>query len=152
IAFSSNRHGSYDVFVMSSRGGKATRLTFDSDADFVNGWSPDGKTILFTSTRSTAYPPNFELYTVPVTGGRVRQITSSGGKDGVFSPKGDKIAYVRGAGTWYRKGYRGSSNDDIWVCDADGSHNQRITDFNGQDTSPMWGADGKSLYYVSECW
>src|SRR5256885_3284491 len=28
IAFSSNRHGSYDVFVSSARGGKPTRLTF----------------------------------------------------------------------------------------------------------------------------
>jgi tricorn protease len=153
IAFSSNRHGSYDVFVMSSRGGKATRLTFDSADDLVSGWSPDGKHVLFTSTRSTAYPLNFQVYTVPVTGGRVRQVTASGGKEAVVSPKGDRIAYVRGGGaSWYRKGYRGSSNDDIWVCDADGTHNQRVTDFNGQDSSPMWGPDGKYLYYVSECW
>ena len=32
-----------------------------------------------------------------------------------------RIAYVRGPGAWYRKGYRGSSNDDIWICDADGT-------------------------------
>src|SRR5215470_10749863 len=30
LAFSSNRHGGYDVFVTSVRGGKPTRLTFDS--------------------------------------------------------------------------------------------------------------------------
>src|SRR5208337_3922283 len=57
---------------------------------------------------------------------------------------------VRGPGTWYRKGYRGSSNDDVWVCNADGSNNQRITNFEGQDNSPMWSADGQTLYYVSE--
>src|SRR5262245_47591801 len=33
IAFASKRHGSYDVFVVSSRGGKPRRLTFDSAAD-----------------------------------------------------------------------------------------------------------------------
>jgi tricorn protease len=150
IAFSSNRHGSYDVFVMPVRGGKPRRLTFDSATDMVTGWSPDGKQILFASTRSTSYPQSWELYTVPAEGGRTRRITAAEGKEGVFSPKGDQIAYVRGQGSWYRKGYRGSSNDDIWICNADGTNNQRVTSFLGQDTSPMWGADGNTLYYVSD--
>ncbi len=152
IAFSSNRHGSYDVFVMSAQGGRPTRLTFDSAADHVCGWTPDGKAVLFSSTRSTAFPSTYELYAVPVGGGRVRRVSAAEGKEGVFSPRGDRIAYVRGPGTWYRKGYRGSSNDDIWICNADGTGNRRFTDFNGQDTSPMWAPDGKTLYYVSECW
>ena len=42
IAFSSNRHGSYDVFVVSIEGGRPTRLTFDSADDHPTGWSPDG--------------------------------------------------------------------------------------------------------------
>src|SRR5947208_67003 len=75
---------------------------------------------------------------------------SPDGKEGVFSPAGDRLAVVRGPGLWYRKGYRGSSNDDVWVCDADGNNNQRLTTFNGQDASPMWSADGKTLFYVSE--
>src|SRR2546423_13477722 len=79
-----------------------------------------------------------------------RRVSAAEGKDGVFSPDGSKIAYVRGPGLWYRKGYRGASNDDIWICDADGSHNRQLTDFNGQDNSPMWSADGQSVYYVSE--
>src|SRR5947209_13852261 len=45
IAFSSNRHGSYDVFVTSARGGKPRRLTFDSATDQVCGWTPDGKNV-----------------------------------------------------------------------------------------------------------
>ena len=150
LAFSSNRHGSYDVYVVPVQGGKPRRLTFDSAADLVAGWSPDGKQILFASTRGTGFPPSFELFTVPVEGGMARRVSAAEGKDGVFSPTGDRIAYVRGPGTWYRKGYRGSANDDIWVCSADGSHNRQVTAFNGQDGSPMWGADGQTLYYVSE--
>jgi tricorn protease len=150
IAFSSNRHGSYDVFVVPVQGGKPKRLTFDSASDMVSGWSPDGKNILFTSTRSTAFPLSLELYSVPVEGGAVRRVTAAEGKEGVYSPKGDQIAYVRGPGTWYRKGYRGSSNDDIWICNADGSNNRRLTNFEGQDNSPMWSSDGQTLYYVSD--
>jgi tricorn protease len=136
---------------VSALGGKPRRLTFDSANDIVNGWSPDGKQILFASTRSIAFPPSYELYTVPVEGGRVRQITTAEGKEGVFSPQGTQIAYVRGPGTWYRKGYRGSSNDDIWISNADGSDSRQLTTFNGQDYAPMWAPDGQSLYYVSEC-
>ncbi len=150
LAFSSNRHGSYDVFVVSARGGKPTRLTFDSAADMVCGWTPDGKNILFASSRSMEFPPSLELYLVPITGGRVTRVTVAEGKEGVYSPSGDQLLYVRGPGMWYRKGYRGSSNDDLWLCNADGTHNRRITTFQGQDHSPMWSPDGQTIYYVSE--
>jgi tricorn protease len=150
LAFSSNRHGSYDVFVVPVRGGRPKRLTFDSAIEMVCGWTPDGKHVLFASTRSTAFPPSWELYTVPAGGGRARRVSAAEGKDGVFSPRGDRLAYVRGPGSWYRKGYRGSANDDIWLCKSDGTENQRLTDFIGQDGSPMWGADGNRLFYVSE--
>jgi tricorn protease len=151
IAFSSNRHGNYDVFVIPVQGGRPTRLTFDSADDLVTGWSPDGKNILFASRRANTFPPALELYSVPSTGGRVTRVTAHEGRDGVFSPDGTQIAYVRGPGTWYRKGYRGSSNDDIWLSGADGSNNRRVTTHNGQDGSPMWSPDGRTLYYVSDC-
>lgn len=151
IAFTSNRHGSYDVFVVPVHGGRPRRLTFDSAADHVNDWSPDGKTILFSTARTTAFPRSWELYTVPVEGGRERRVGLAEGRDGSFAPDGKQIAYVRGPGTWYRKGYRGSSNDDLWLCHLDGSNNRRLTEFNGQDYAPLWAADGKSLYFVSEC-
>jgi tricorn protease len=150
IAFSSNRHGSYDVFVVPSYGGKPRRLTFDSGSDLVNGWSPDGKSVLFTSSRSAGFPPSQELYTIAVEGGRAQRLSASEGRDGSWSPKGDQFVYVRGPGQWYRKGYRGSSNDEVWLASADGTNNRRLTTFNGQDTSPTWSADGQTVYYVSE--
>jgi tricorn protease len=150
LAFSSNRHGSYDVYVVPVEGGRPRRLTFDSATDMVCGWTPDGKNVLFASTRDTAFPQASQLYLVPAEGGRTRRVTAAEGKEGVFSPAGDRLAYVRGPGLWYRKGYRGSSNDDIWLCNPDGTNNRRLTNFNGQDTSPMWSPDGQTLYYVSE--
>ncbi|HTU17067.1 MAG TPA: S41 family peptidase [Gemmataceae bacterium] len=150
IAFSSNRHGGYDIYVVAAQGGRPTRLTMDSATEMVCGWSPDGNNILYASTRSATFPSHFELYIVPVAGGMSRRITAAEGKEGVFSPAGDRLAYVRGPGTWYRKGYRGSSNDDIWICNANGGNNRRVSVFNGQDSSPMWSADGKTLFYVSE--
>ena len=149
IAFSSNRHGSYDVFVVPVQGGRPVRLTFDSADDIVNGWSPDGKSVLFASEPRHRLSPHPELYTVPVTGGRAKRVSASEGRDGVFSPDGELIAYVRGPGTWYRKFYRGSANDDIWIANSDGTNNRQLTTHMGQDTSPMWAADGKSLSITS---
>lgn len=151
IAFSSNRHGQYDVFVIPVKGGRPKRLTFDSADDHVTAWSPDSENILFMSSREIDLPYKVELFSVPLAGGQPKRISVYEGRDGAYSPDGKKIAYVRGPGSWYRKGYHGSSNDDIWLCDAVGANNQRITTHNGQDSYPNWSADGKTLYYVSDC-
>src|ERR1700726_1367411 len=76
IAFSSNRHGSYDVFVVPVQGGRPERLTFDSADDLVNDWSPDSQSILFTSNRGTDFPTRQDLYTVPVKGGKARRVSA----------------------------------------------------------------------------
>src|SRR3954453_20291775 len=72
LAFSSNRHGSYDVFVVPAVGGKPRRLTYHSGHDMVPGWTPDGKHVVFSSTRTTRFPPQVESYVVPVEGGPQR--------------------------------------------------------------------------------
>src|SRR5689334_21609285 len=74
LAFSSNRHGSYHVFVAPVVGGKPRRLTFDSAPDIVTGWTSDGKNVVSASSRSTAFPPNLESYTVPIEGGPERKL------------------------------------------------------------------------------
>ncbi len=150
LAFSSNRHGSYDVFVVSTVGGKPKRLTFDSGHDVVTGWTPDGKNVVFTSTRSTEYPGQPEVYTVPVEGGAEKRLKLFEAKEAQFAPVGDKVAFVRGPGTWYRRGYRGSSNDDIYLASSDGKSTKQLTTHDGQDTAPMWSRDGKKLYYVTD--
>src|SRR5579875_1115357 len=90
LAFSSSRHGSYDIYVVPVQGGRPKRLTVDSSSELVCDWSPDGKSILYASTRSTAFPQSYELYTVPVQGGMSRRISAAEGRDGVFSPAGDR--------------------------------------------------------------
>lgn len=150
IAFSSNRHGQYDVFVSPAYGGKAKRLTFDSAHDIAVGWTPDSKNVVFQSTRSTGFPWAPGLYSISVDGGQEKKLPFEEAKDGTFSPAGNAVAFTRGPGIWYRKNYRGSSNDDIWLASPDGSNVRRLTDFPGQDCYPMFSPDGRKLYYVTE--
>jgi len=60
--------------------------------DAAPRWSPDGKTILFESTRSGSS----QLWTVPAAGGEPKQLTevSTGAATGVWSPDGAHVAFV----------------------------------------------------------
>src|SRR5262252_2437977 len=51
IAFSSNRYGNYDVFVMPAAGGTPKRLTYHTGNDEVVGWSKDGSKVIFRAAR-----------------------------------------------------------------------------------------------------
>ena len=150
IAFSSNRFGQYDVFVAPAVGGKPKRLTFDHAPDMVTGWTPDGKSVVYSSPRTAAYPSNTECFTVSAEGGAERKLNLFEAKEAYFAPSGNTVAFVRGPGTWYRRGYRGSSNDDIWISNADGTNPKQITTFDGQDSYPMFSPNARKVYYVSE--
>ncbi|HKD91409.1 MAG TPA: DPP IV N-terminal domain-containing protein, partial [Terriglobales bacterium] len=65
IAFSSNRHGNYDVYVIPAAGGAPKQLTFHSANDTVVGWTPDSQYVIFNSSRGLMYPGIPNLYEVP---------------------------------------------------------------------------------------
>jgi len=81
IAFASNRYGNFDVYVMSAKGGAATRLTFHSSDEQPFTFTQDDQGVLFGAVRMdevnhrqfpTGSQP--EVYSVPVSGGRVDQV------------------------------------------------------------------------------
>src|SRR5437764_4708857 len=49
LAFTSARTGNGDVYVLALKSGDLTRLTFDDAVELVNGWSPDGRFVYFSS-------------------------------------------------------------------------------------------------------
>jgi Tol biopolymer transport system component len=158
IAFASNRHNSFDVFAVSAEGGAARRLTWHSAGDFPSGFTPDGREVLFTSTRLdspvstlvTTYLP--ELYTVSIEGGRARQILTTPAEAARFNPAGTLLAYQdkKGYENEWRKHHVSSVTRDLWTWNpATGEHRQ-ITSFRGEDRNPVWSADGRTLYYLSE--
>jgi tricorn protease len=118
IAFSSQRYGNYDVFVMPAVGGTARRLTFYSGNDEVVGWTPDSKQVVFRAARGDgAFPSVPTLYQVPVEGGRETSLPTDWGWWGSYSADGKRFAFNRHPSSWTRKHYRGSYAADIWVSD-----------------------------------
>ena len=93
------------IFVMSSDGGEAKDIT-PGDVDspiWVEGggeefaFSPDSKEIAFSRyTEDEVLTGNSDIYTIPVTGGTPKQITTNkaGDTTPVYSPDGHYIAYT----------------------------------------------------------
>ncbi len=147
IAFSSDRMGNDDVYVMDAWGGPATRLTCHDAWDAVQCWSNDGERILFVSRRDTT---ENEPYEIPVAGGMPKRLIADDAYNVAMSRDGEWITFVTGSSAWWRKHYRGSASRDIWVRALAGGPSYRLIDWPMDDDRPMWGADGRSLYFMSE--
>ncbi|MBN2638536.1 MAG: PD40 domain-containing protein [Bacteroidales bacterium] len=159
IAFASDRHGNFDVFVMPSDGGSATRLTFNSASDIPSDFTLDDREVIFGTTRNDIYtsvrfpiPGLFnKLYRVPVKGGRSVMVNSAGTEYARYNDKGDKIIFqdTKGYESAERKHERASVTRDIWTYDFKTDKYQKLTTFNGNDLEPVWGK-GNTYYYLSE--
>ena len=93
IAFSSDREGNMDVYLIPTAGGAVKRLTIHSADDTVLDWTPDGKGILFASQRGEDFMG--KLYVVSIDGGLPRDAGPDMGVTGSFSPDGTKLAVNR---------------------------------------------------------
>jgi tricorn protease len=152
IAFSSNRAGNYDVYVMSALGGRPRQLTFHSADDMVVGWTPDGRKVLFTSSRDAGvFPGVTTLFEVPVDGGMPQPIPTDWGSWASYSPDMSKLAFTRHPGVWSRQHYRGSYAVDLWLMDVADNTFTRLGDeeYKGNYLWPMYGHDGQ-IYFVAD--
>jgi tricorn protease len=80
-----------DLWLVSSDGGKAFRLTNHAAYDLEPIWSPDGQWLVFSSNRMG----NNDVYIMPAKGGKPQQLTYHTGEDIAtdFSPDGHWIIF-----------------------------------------------------------
>jgi tricorn protease len=147
IAFSSERNGNLDVYLIPAGGGNARQLTTHSADDTVLGWSSDSRSIVFSSNRGEDFMP--QLYLVSTEGGMAWKAGTDMGVQASYSPDGQKLAYNQKSQVYWRKFYRGSYQSDIMIMDVAAKKFTQITDFDGADSWPMWGRDG-FIYFVSD--
>ncbi len=82
-----------DIWVALADGsGTPRQLTASPKQDRHPRWSPDGQWILFESNRGG----DFQLYTMPVSGGEARPLTrvATEASQGIWSPDGRHVAFV----------------------------------------------------------
>ena len=136
IAFSSNRSGNFDLYLMDADGRNLRRLTTDAGNEGDPAWTPEGTQIVYTFTRGTT----IQIAMVPVDGGEARLLTttSGGNHSPAVSPDGRSIAFVS-----VRDG-----NQEIYAMNLDGSNQRRLTKTSERETSPRFYRNGDLAYVV----
>jgi tricorn protease len=159
ISFASDRSGNFDIYLISAEGGQAKRLTYHSANDYPQCFSQDGKTVLFSSTRMDhadyiQFPSGRlpELYSVSVNGGKETQMLSIAADDVKLNKAGDKMLFHdrKGYEDPWRKHHTSSVTRDIWMYDKKENKFTNISNLSGEERNPVWSADEKTVYYLSE--
>lgn len=139
IAFTSNRGGNYNIWLVRSNGSGLTQLTTDRATDDQPAWSPDGTQIAFVSDR--AGPRN--IWVMNADGSGLRRVTKLACCQNRpnFSPDGSQIVFSQGA---FSKVGAGSTyvGSHLWIINADGTGLRQLTTGGFTDSSPGWGARG----------
>jgi Tol biopolymer transport system component len=148
IAFSSDKAGNRDLFVLDLGSKEARQLTYHSSDDDTPAWSPDGKWIAFQSNRDSNLdlPLNnnvWDLWKTPADGGTATRITRFRGENPAWSPDGKWIIYDR-----YSSGYADGEHN-LFVIASDGSGVPREIASGGEDSRhPV--VKGSQVYFAHE--
>ena len=155
IAFESNRGGADNIFVadVQGRGGSMVlsgihRVTTSDRAQWLGGFTKDGSSVMFSAYLFPEIYRQPRMYSVPVEGGAIEDLTGAFGRAPAQSRSDDSVYFMRGYYIPHRVAYRGSGNLDIWnYSPSDGEFTQ-VTGFDGNDMDPCPLPDG-SLVYIS---
>lgn len=118
-----------DIFACDLQGRDLHPLTNTYGYDAEGSYSPDGKQIVFCSTRDG----DPDLYVMNADGSHVRQLTNSPGYDGgpFFSPDGQWVVF--------RSDRKKAEYLQIYVISADGKHEVALTDnLQTVNWAPYW--------------
>ena len=147
----------FEVFTSRPDGSGLQQLTDSPGYDAEATLSPDGQTIVFTSTRDG----DIDIYTMNVDGSSVRRLTTTLGYDGgpFFSPDGSQIVYRAGRPQTdeeiadYRslldEGLVRPSEMELWMMNADGTDQRQITNLGGANFAPYFHPDGGRIIFSS---
>jgi Tol biopolymer transport system component len=148
IAYTSDRDGRSQVYVMDADGSRQHNLSNSPHLDTYPAWSPDGKWLAFT--RFQRVPTGFEgsdVWVMNAKGRKQRQLTF-GGSSGqpAWSPDGRRIAFSSHVGF----------DSELFVINADGSGRTQLTSnepgpfTESGDTSPAWAPDGSRIAWFAQ--
>lgn len=150
-------YSSYDIFMADLSGKIVKQLTSAKGYDAEATLSPDGKKMIYTSTKDG----DIELYIMDLASGKEKRITHVLGYDGGawFSPDGKKIIWrasrptVDSAVKEYREllaeGLVAPTRMEIWVANADGSGARQISQFGQANWAPAFMPDSRRIIFAS---
>ena len=174
--------GNLDLYVVAAAGGVPRRLTDDPAHDSLPRFTPDGRSVLFTSDRTG----NWQIWETPAAGGPARRVRENAHTEWQvdLSPDGKSLAFLSnqdgpehlfvqdwpaGAARALARHGKGSilGNPDwdsasrrivfssnwrighqIYVVDARGGEETRLSAFSAGGCEPRFRPDGQRVVYV----
>ncbi len=124
------------LYIVPFAGGAPRRVT-QSSPSYWHGWSPDGNTLAFVGQRNG----DFDIYTIPVTGGDETRLTTAKGLDDgpEYSPDGRYI---------YFNSER-SGHMQIWRMKSDGSEQEQVFTDDYNNWFPHISPDGQYMVFLT---
>lgn len=145
---------SYDLFVTDLQGKKVKQLTHTPGYDAEATLSPDGRQMIFTSTRDG----DLDLYVMDLKNGKTKRITTALGYDGGawFSRDGKQIVWrasrpksdeeIKEYKELLKEGLVAPTKMEVWIANADGSNARQVTALGQANWAPNFTPDGRIIF------
>ncbi|HVD91925.1 MAG TPA: S9 family peptidase [Vicinamibacterales bacterium] len=163
LAFGTDRDDKRQIYLIDPRGGEARKLTSAEEGVGTFAWSPDGRTIAFTSTDAKTDADKerektfgefdvigegyrmSHLWLLDVASQKARRLTSGAFTVGQFSwsPDGTQIAFDHRVNS---ANANGGTADISVVKVSDGAIRHLVTQ-DGPDAAPVWSPDGSKIAF-----
>lgn len=137
LAYVKRVQGQKQVFMADMDGDGVTQVTKDGGLNLLPSFTPDGRSLLFTSYRMD----NPDLFELVLGDGSMKRLSSRPGLNtgGRVSPDNTRIALTLSL----------DGNSELYLLDRAGAVVKRLTSSWAIDTSPSWSPDGKQIAFVS---
>ncbi|HEV8438886.1 MAG TPA: Tol-Pal system beta propeller repeat protein TolB [Methylomirabilota bacterium] len=140
IAYASAGSGTKEIYVMDYDGAGPARLTTNQSINLSPSWSPDTRSIAFTSYAGSGYPYLYRLFPF-----ERRPMQLLAGHSGIntspaWSPDGRSVALTLSK----------DGNPEVYVLTLATGALRRLTTWSGIDTEPTWSPTGREIAFVSD--
>jgi TolB protein len=140
VKYDDGRKGS-QIYTANPDGSNWKQLTAGQYYNWIPRWSPDGKRLVFETTRNDN-PDNHvqnggyrDIYVMDNDGqNQINLTTNSYGHHPSWSPDGKSIAYM--------------AHGNVFIMQADGSDKQNISKGTTRDSEPFWSPDGQWIAFT----